>query len=90
MTDHYYVSAQDAGRTIPVLGPFTSEDLCKKYAYGENRTEVVNACCEIDRKAHFYEYGMFRVPLAEMCPFNYRGIAVLNKTNPEKWDGVLA
>ena len=25
MTDHYYVSAQDAGRTIPVLGPFTSE-----------------------------------------------------------------
>jgi hypothetical protein len=90
MTDHYYVSVRDGDRTIPVLGPFLSEELCKEYAYGNKRIEIVNACCEIDPKAHFYEYGMFRLPMAEMCPFDYHAISVLNKANPEKWDGVLS
>ena len=88
MTDHYFVSVRDAERTVPLLGPFADEELCKKYAYGENRSLVTDACHEIDPKSHFYEYGMFRVPLAEMCPFKYVGI--LNRIDPEKWDKVLA
>ena len=86
--DHYFVSAQDAGRTISLLGPFTSEELCKKYAYGEESQDVINTCYKIDPESHFYSFGMFKVSMAEMCPFNYTGI--LNRIDPEKWDKVLA
>ena len=88
MTYRYYVSARDAGKTIPILGPFTNEELCKKYAYGENRSEVTDACYKIDPKSHFYEYGMFRVPCAGIRLPQIRGI--LNRIDPEKWDKVLA
>ena len=87
MTDHYFVSAQDAGRTIPLLGPFTDEDLCKKYAYGDESRDMIGTCYKIDPKSHFYSFGMFKVPMVEMCPFNYKG--VLNKIDPEKWDKVI-
>jgi hypothetical protein len=95
MSDHYFVSCQDAGKTALLLGPFTNEKDCAQYAYidedkgnTEKHIDLLRALEDIDNKAHWYSYGMVKIPLAEMCPFNYKG--VLNKANPEKWNGVLS
>jgi hypothetical protein len=93
--DHYFVSCRDNGRTALLLGPFTNEKDCMQYAYvdedqgcTDKHTEILRALEKIDTKTHWYAYGMVRIPLAEMCPFNYKG--VLNKANPERWNKVLS
>ena len=86
--DHYFVTCKDGDKTAMLLGPFTNEDLCKKYAYGDDSMEIVKACYDIDPKSHFYAFGMCKIPMVEMCPFNYKG--VLNKIDGEKWDKVLS
>lgn len=98
MTDHFYVSAQDAGKTAILLGPFTDENLCREYAYvdplsggnTQKHIDLLNSIHTIDPKSVFYAIGMFKVACAEMCPFNYKGMAILNKVDPEKWDKVIA
>lgn len=97
MADHFYVSAQDAGKTAILLGPFTDEKLCREYAYADPKdggnlqkhTDMLDTIYEIDPKSTFYALGMFKVVCAEMCPFNYKGMAILNKIDPEKWDKVI-
>jgi hypothetical protein len=88
MSDAFFVTCRDGPKTAMILGPFTDEELCKKYAYGDESREITKACYDIDPKSHFFEFGMCRVPLFEMCPFNYKGI--LNRVNGEKWDKVLS
>jgi hypothetical protein len=86
MMDHYFVTCQDAGKTALLLGPFTDEDTCKKYAYGDESQMVRDACIKIDQKAHFYAFGMVKVANTEKDHFT----GILNKLYPDEWDGVLA
>lgn len=93
MMDQYFVTCRDAGKTALLLGPFTNEKTCKIFAEfrednPESRlSEIIKACEDIDPRSHFYEYGMIRIK--DVKPEEkYRGI--LNKVNPEKWDGELA
>jgi hypothetical protein len=60
--DCYYVSVIDGNKTALLLGPFKSKEMCEKYAYGEYRKKVVRVSCEIDSKAHFYSFGMVKMP----------------------------
>jgi len=73
--DQYFVTCQDAGKTALLLGPFADEDICKKYAYGDESQMVRDACIKIGRKAHFYAFGMIKIKNAEEG--KYTGI--LNK-----------
>jgi len=84
MNDHYFVSCQDNGKTALLLGPFTNKENCENFAYGDMRSAVVDACCAIDPKSWFYSFGMVKMSESK----TYTG--VLNKANPEKWNGVLS
>lgn len=84
--DAYFVTCEDAGRHAFLLGPFTDEEVCKKYAYGEMSDLIVQACMNIDLKAHFFGYGM--AVIHDFVPGTRIGL--LNKNWPEKWDKVLA
>jgi len=93
MTDQYFVTCRDAGKTSLLLGPFTDEKRCKIFSeFQEDNpdsrlSEVIRACYDLDHKSHFYAYGMIKIK--DVKPEDhYRGI--LNKTDPEKWDGELA
>lgn len=91
MTDQYFVSARDAGKTALILGPFTTEKKCREYAYQENcdgghythHLSVLHAIHEIDRKSYFYSIGMVKVKDG----INRKGI--LNQVDPS-WDKVLS
>ena len=95
MTDHYFVSAIDGDKRALVLGPFTDEKTCRQYAYrpgedggSEKFYAMHDAVIRLDRSAHFAAFGMVRIPLAEMCPFNYRGF--LNRYEPDIWNKVIS
>jgi len=91
-SDAYFVTCQDAGKTAFLLGPFTTEKACMDFAQfrednPESRlSEVIQDCEKIDKKAHFFSYGMARV--RDFKAGEIKG--VLNRFNPEKWNGVLA
>lgn len=84
--DAYFVTCEDAGRHAFLLGPFKNEEKCKYYAYGEGSSSVVQATVNIDRRAHFFGYG-----IAVVHDFvDGERIGILNRNWPEKWDKVLA
>lgn len=86
MSDAFFVTCEDAGRHAFLLGPFFDEETCHYYAYGSGIDEVMQACMNIDPKAHFYGYGM-----AVIHDFvTGSRIGLLNKNWPEKWGGVLS
>ena len=94
MPDQYFVSCRDAGKTALVLGPFTNEKDCRRYAYSESDEggsseylSVNRAVCELDGKAHFASWGMLRIKDVKENE-KYQGF--LNKVNPEVWDKVLS
>jgi hypothetical protein len=94
MSDQFFVSIQDAGKTGLILGPFTTEIQCKKYAYllpedggSSESITVKDAVCKIDPKVHFAAWGMLKIQ--DVKPEEkYAGF--LNRVEPEKWDKVLA
>ena len=86
MTDAFFVTCEDAGKHAFLLGPFTTEKACQEYAYGEKSDEVVQTCINIDRRAHFFEYGM--AVIHDFVPGEFTGL--LNRKWPEKWNGVLS
>jgi len=92
MSDAYFVTCKDAGKTAYLLGPFTTEKACKVFAEFQEdnpesrHNEIHDACCEIDRKAHFFAYGMCRI--RDFKPGEIAGL--LNRVDKEKWDKVLS
>ena len=86
MTDAFFVTCKDAGKHAFLLGPFTTEKACQEYAYGEKSDEVVRACMNIDRRAHFFGSGM--AVIHDFVPGERIGL--LNKNWPEKWGGALS
>ena len=87
----YFVSAKDGSKHILLLGPFTSETACKEYSeFKEDNpnsklSDVIDACCKIDRKAHFFSYGMAEI--RNFVDGSY--IPALNRVDPDTWNGVL-
>ena len=65
----WYASIQDNGRTALLLGPFRTEDECRKYAYSSEEhggntklhSEMLNYATEVDQKAWWYSYGMVKM-----------------------------
>jgi len=94
MTDQFFVSCRDAGKTALILGPFTTETECRKYAYSEPEDggspeciTVKDTVCKIDGRAHFASWGMLKIK--DVKPEEkYRGL--LNRVDPGMWDQVLA
>ena len=86
LPDAYFVTCEDAGRHAFLLGPFSDEERCKYYAYGEGSNDIVQACMNIDPKAHFFGYGMAKIRY--FVPGSRIGI--LNKNWPEKWQKVIS
>lgn len=84
----FFVSARDAGKTALVLGPFTNEESCRKYAYRPNDGgsdeffKVLDAVCKIDPKAWFASFGMVMIKDGSYSAF-------LNRIDPS-WDKVLS
>lgn len=64
-----YVSAQDAGRTALVLGPFRDEATCRKWAYrtdedggDRHKRHLLDKALEkLDPWSHFYAIGMVKM-----------------------------
>lgn len=64
----WYASAQDAGRTALVLGPFRTEADCRKWAYGalpdggsHLHAQLLNIACKLDPRSWFYAWGMVKL-----------------------------
>lgn len=65
----WYVSVKDAERTALLLGPFSNEPACRKWAYRSADdggdfscfVKISRLCNKIDPKSHFYSYGMVKM-----------------------------
>lgn len=93
MPDQFFVSLRDAGRTALLLGPFSNEADCRRYAYSDpeeggsdKHNEMRDAIYEIDRSAHFMCWGMVKIAVKPGEVFK----TVLNRVDPAKWDKVLS
>jgi hypothetical protein len=92
MSDAYFVTCKDAGKTAYLLGPFTTEKACKVFAeFQEDNpdgrlSDVIKACTDIDKKAHFFRYGMCKISDYEI----WLTPGILNRIDKEKWDKVLS
>ena len=86
MTDAYFVTCKYGNKTAYLLGPFSTKDDCaifsefKEDNHLSRLSEVINECVKIDRKAHFFSYGMTKIS-------NYESVlitGILNdKINPK-------
>lgn len=64
----WYVSVKEGGRVGLVLGPFYTEEECRKYAYHDpadggspKHGQLVAATCERCPTAWFYSWGMVKL-----------------------------
>jgi len=93
MSDAYFVTCKDAGKTAYLLGPFTTEKACKVFAeFQEDNpdgrlSDVIKACTDIDKKAHFFRYGMCKISDYKLGKLKD---GILNQLNPVYWDKVLS
>lgn len=94
MNSQFFVSCRDAGKTALILGPFTTETECRKYAYSDTGDggspeciTVNDAVCKIDGRAHFAAWGMLKIK--DVKP-EEKYLGLLNRVDPGTWDKVLA
>ena len=74
-TDTYFVTCKDGNKIAYLLGPFSTKEECAIFAeFKEDNplsrlSEVINECVKIDRKAHFFSYGMCKISGFKQCEF---------------------
>ena len=82
--DAYFVTCKDGNKTAYLLGPFSTKKDCEQYSqFKEDNpesklSEVIKACTDIDKKAHFFSYGMCVIHDYETCLIT----GILNKLFP--------